>query len=67
MRADQANEKSGDENSSPSLDVIVKNEARVSCNGGGGPLGHPQVWLNISNDGSVICPYCSQKFIKLTG
>ena len=35
---------------------------RVSCNGGGGALGHPQIWLNYGKDGTVICPYCSKKF-----
>ena len=35
---------------------------RVSCNGGGGPLGHPQIWLTYGKDGTVVCPYCSKKF-----
>ena len=35
---------------------------RVSCNGGGGPLGHPQIWLTLGKDGTVVCPYCSKKF-----
>ena len=35
---------------------------RVSCNGGGGALGHPQIWLTYGKDGTVICPYCSKKF-----
>ena len=35
---------------------------RVSCNGGGGPLGHPQIWLTFGKDSTVVCPYCSKKF-----
>ncbi len=35
---------------------------RVSCNGGGGALGHPQIWLTFGKDGTVVCPYCSKKF-----
>jgi uncharacterized Zn-finger protein len=35
----------------------------VACNGGGGPLGHPRVYLNLSADGKVECPYCSRLFV----
>jgi uncharacterized Zn-finger protein len=34
------------------------------CNGGGGPLGHPKVYLNLSAEGKVECPYCSRLFIN---
>ena len=34
----------------------------VSCNGGGGALGHPLIWLTFGQDGTVTCPYCSKKF-----
>lgn len=44
--------------------VIETNEQRVSCNGGGGALGHPQIWLNMGADNTVTCPYCSRQFIK---
>lgn len=44
--------------------VIETNESRVSCNGGGGALGHPQIWLNMGADNTVTCPYCSRQFIK---
>lgn len=43
--------------------VIETNEARVSCNGGGGALGHPQIWLTMGADNSVTCPYCSRHFV----
>ena len=44
--------------------VIVTNQSRVACNGGGGPLGHPQIFLSLGNDGKVICPYCSCVFVR---
>ena len=44
--------------------VIVTNQSRVACNGGGGSLGHPQIFLSLGNDGKVTCPYCSRVFIK---
>ncbi len=37
---------------------------RVACDGGGGALGHPRVWLQIPTDkGWVECGYCDCKFI----
>jgi uncharacterized Zn-finger protein len=36
----------------------------VACNGGGGPLGHPKVYLNLSTEGKVECPYCSRLFLR---
>ena len=44
--------------------VIHTQQARVSCNGGGGALGHPQIWLNMGADNTVTCPYCSRHFVK---
>ena len=42
-------------------------EARIACDGGGGPLGHPRVWLTLGNDGAIICPYCSRRYVRGTG
>jgi uncharacterized Zn-finger protein len=40
-------------------------EANVAaCNGGGGALGHPKVYLNLSAEGRVECPYCSRLFLR---
>lgn len=44
----------------PETEVVTK--TRVSCNGGGGALGHPLVWLSIGPDGWVECPYCDKRF-----
>ena len=46
--------------------TIFTNESRVACNGGSGPLGHPQVWLTLGGDGQVTCPYCSRHFAATT-
>ncbi|MEM6441874.1 MAG: zinc-finger domain-containing protein [Pseudomonadota bacterium] len=41
---------------------------RVSCDGGGGALGHPLVWLTIDPaTGYVDCPYCDKRFILKGG
>ena len=44
-------------------EAIPTTEQRVLCNGGGGPLGHPQVWLTLGADGEVVCPYCSRRYV----
>ena len=36
---------------------------RISCDGGGGALGHPKVWLSIGPEGWVECPYCDKRFV----
>jgi uncharacterized Zn-finger protein len=35
----------------------------VACDGGGGVLGHPLVYLAIDRSGQVECPYCSRRFV----
>jgi len=39
----------------------------VGCDGGGGALGHPLVYLRIEADGQVVCPYCSRRFVLADG
>lgn len=34
----------------------------VACDGGGGALGHPRVFLYIEQE-SVMCPYCSRLYV----
>ena len=36
----------------------------VSCDGGGGPLGHPKVWYSFDGQDQVECGYCDRLFIK---
>jgi uncharacterized Zn-finger protein len=36
----------------------------VKCMGGGFLFGHPLIYLNLGEAGRVVCPYCSQEFIK---
>jgi len=37
---------------------------QVMCDGGIGPLGHPQVWYSFDNKCTVSCHYCGRKFVK---
>ncbi|MEC8121894.1 MAG: zinc-finger domain-containing protein, partial [Pseudomonadota bacterium] len=48
-------------------EVISVTTARVACDGGGGPLGHPLVWLTLGTDGEVTCPYCSRRYVRGAG
>jgi uncharacterized Zn-finger protein len=47
---------------------IIQAEARtVACDGGGGALGHPRVFLNMGSGESVDCPYCGRRFVLKEG
>ncbi len=41
--------------------------ATIGCDGGGGPLGHPMVYLTINDGGETVCPYCSRRFVLAEG
>ena len=51
------------ENGFPPPEVIVVANKRVMCDGGGGALGHPRVYLEMGQDDFVECPYCDRRFI----
>jgi uncharacterized Zn-finger protein len=44
---------------------IEVNTLEVVCDGGGGALGHPRVYLHIDRDhgDQVVCGYCSRTFV----
>lgn len=45
------------------LETYTVDTLRVACDGGGGPLGHPKVFLQIDPDErEIVCPYCSRHF-----
>lgn len=45
-------------------EVIEVSTPEVACDGGGGALGHPRVYLHINPDqgDSVVCGYCSRTY-----
>ena len=46
------------------VETIETETTAVDCDGGGGALGHPRVFLNIKEDiGYVDCPYCGRRFV----
>ena len=41
---------------------------RVACDGGGGALGHPRVWLTLDEaTRQVRCSYCSRLYVEDKG
>ncbi len=48
-------------------DTIVADSPSVSCDGGGGALGHPRVFLRIGGSGEIACPYCGRRFVLAEG
>jgi uncharacterized Zn-finger protein len=50
----------------PPEEAITVETTTVRCDGGGGPLGHPAVYLKIP-DREVVCPYCSRRFVLAEG
>jgi uncharacterized Zn-finger protein len=46
-------------------EVVVVDSHRVWCDGpeGGGPLGHPRVYLEMGAQGFVECGYCDRRFV----
>ena len=47
--------------SAPEVEVVTSR--RICCDGGGGALGHPRVWLLIGPEGWVDCGYCDKRFV----
>ena len=44
-------------------DSIEVKTANVGCDGGGGPMGHPMVYLTMDGGGETVCPYCSRRYV----
>jgi uncharacterized Zn-finger protein len=47
----------------PAFETIPVTTRVVACNGGGGALGHPRVYLNLGTADRVECPYCSRLYV----
>ena len=45
------------------FETIYVETRTVACNGGGGALGHPKVFLNLGPNHQVECPYCSRLYV----
>ncbi len=48
-------------------ETVEVTSTRVSCDGGGGALGHPRVFLEMGDNTWVDCPYCDRRFVLKEG
>ena len=48
-------------------EVIEVETTKVACDGGGGALGHPKVYLEMGDEGFVECPYCDRRYVLKPG
>lgn len=46
---------------------IAVRTRRVACDGVGGALGHPRVYLEMGEDDFIDCSYCDRRFVLAKG
>ena len=44
-------------------EVVKVRVRRIACDGVGGALGHPRVYLEMGEADHVECPYCDRRFV----
>ena len=47
-------------------EIVVVNRTRVACDGSGGALGHPKVYLEMGEQDFVECGYCDRRYVLST-
>jgi len=48
-------------------EIIEVDSPTVACDGGGGALGHPRVFLNMGDKAKIDCPYCGRQYVLKAG
>ena len=43
-------------------ETITVKTLTVGCDGDGGALGHPKVYLTLDRSGEIDCPYCGRRY-----
>ena len=51
----------------PPPETVTVRSHRIACDGVGGALGHPRVWLEMGEATFVECPYCDRRFVLAHG
>lgn len=49
------------------VETITVDSPVVACDGGGGALGHPRVYLNMGEKHDIDCPYCGRHYVLKAG
>ena len=47
----------------PAVEEVIVTAHRVACDGVGGALGHPRVYIELGPDGVGECGYCDRRFV----
>jgi uncharacterized Zn-finger protein len=48
-------------------ETITIDTLTVACEGSGGSLGHPRVYLSLEGKGEAECPYCDRRYVLRAG
>lgn len=48
-------------------ETITVDTLTVACEGSGGSLGHPRVYLSLEGKGEAECPYCDRRYVLRAG
>ncbi|BAE53016.1 zinc-finger domain-containing protein [Paramagnetospirillum magneticum] len=52
----------------PAFDTVTVSAAKVACDGDvANGLGHPRVFLDLTAEGKIVCPYCSRTYVLAEG
>lgn len=49
------------------VEIVEVENSKVACEGEGGALGHPRVFLNMGDKREIDCPYCGRRFVLKDG
>jgi uncharacterized Zn-finger protein len=49
------------------LEIIEVETPDIACDGGGGALGHPRIFLKMGEERGIDCPYCGRRFTLKEG
>ncbi len=50
------------------VEIIQVDSTYVHCDGSGGALGHPRIFLQIKPEaGQIDCPYCGRRYVVKEG
>ena len=44
-------------------EIIKVDKTSAVCDGGGGALGHPKIYLEMGSKTEIDCPYCGRHFV----
>ena len=46
------------------VETIQVGTSRFMCTGASAPFDHPHIYLDMGDDDSIVCPYCSTRYYR---